>query len=59
MNFFADSSLATGNTPLVKLNQLAPAGSTILLKIESRNPANSVKCRIGANMILQAEKDGL
>jgi len=59
MNFFADSSLATGNTPLVKLNQLAPAGSTILLKIESRNPANSVKCRIGANMILQAEKDGI
>jgi len=59
MKFFADNSLATGNTPLVKLNKLAPAGSTILLKIESRNPANSVKCRIGANMILQAEKDGI
>ncbi|BCE00196.1 cysteine synthase A [Marinicellulosiphila megalodicopiae] len=59
MNYFEDNSLSTGNTPLVKLNKLAPAGSTILLKIESRNPANSVKCRIGANMILQAEKDGI
>ena len=59
MKFFADNTLASGNTPLVKLNKLAPAGSTILLKIESRNPANSVKCRIGANMILQAEKDGI
>lgn len=58
MNYFEDNSLAIGNTPLVKLNSIAPNGATILAKIESRNPANSVKCRIGANMIWSAEKSG-
>lgn len=56
MTAYSDNALAIGNTPLVKLNRIADAD--IWVKIESRNPANSVKCRIGANMILQAEKDG-
>lgn len=57
MQVYDDISLSIGNTPLVRLKKLTKAN--ILLKIESRNPANSVKCRIGANMIWQAEKDGL
>lgn len=57
MKVFEDISQSIGNTPLVRLK--TEHESTILLKIESRNPANSVKCRIGANMIWQAEKDGL
>jgi cysteine synthase A len=57
MKVFNDITQSIGNTPLVRLNTITDAN--ILLKIESRNPANSVKCRIGANMILQAEKDGL
>lgn len=57
MKVFNDITQSIGNTPLVRLTKMSNAN--ILLKIESRNPANSVKCRIGANMILQAEKDGL
>lgn len=57
MQVYDDISLSIGNTPLVRLKKLTQAN--ILLKIESRNPAQSVKCRIGANMIWQAEKDGL
>ena len=57
MKIFNDITQSIGNTPLVRLTKMSNAN--ILLKIESRNPANSVKCRIGANMILQAEKDGL
>lgn len=53
---FEDNSLSIGNTPLVKLNRVANAN--IYAKIESRNPANSVKCRIGASMIWAAEQDG-
>ncbi|MGJ8687552.1 MAG: cysteine synthase A [Spongiibacteraceae bacterium] len=53
---FDDLSLSIGNTPLVKINRISE--HNILVKLESRNPANSVKCRIGANMIWQAEKDG-
>ncbi|MCG8314893.1 MAG: cysteine synthase A [Pseudomonadales bacterium] len=53
---YEDNSLTIGNTPLVRLKQLTP--HNVLAKIESRNPAFSVKCRIGANMIWQAEKDG-
>jgi cysteine synthase A len=56
MKVYQDNSLAIGNTPLVKLNRLT--GAEIYVKIESRNPANSVKCRIGANMIWDAEKSG-
>ncbi|MGY0216763.1 cysteine synthase A [Endozoicomonadaceae bacterium StTr2] len=54
---FDDNAQAIGNTPLVKLNRLA-SGHNIFAKIESRNPANSVKCRIGASMIWDAEKSG-
>ncbi|NQV10670.1 MAG: cysteine synthase A [Cyanobacteria bacterium] len=57
---FADSSLSIGRTPLVKLNRVVgESKATVLAKIEGRNPAFSVKCRIGAAMIWQAEKDGL
>lgn len=54
---YQDNSQAIGNTPLVKLNRLAK-GHEIYVKIESRNPANSVKCRIGASMIWDAERSG-
>lgn len=53
---YEDNSLTIGNTPLVKLNNMGK--KNILLKIESRNPSFSVKCRIGANMIWDAEKKG-
>jgi len=53
---YEDNSLTIGNTPLVRLKNLT--SHNILAKIESRNPAFSVKCRIGANMVWQAEKDG-
>ncbi|HEY1029486.1 MAG TPA: cysteine synthase A [Pseudomonas sp.] len=56
---FADNSQAIGNTPLVMINRLGPKGVTILAKIEGRNPAYSVKCRIGANMIWDAEERGV
>jgi len=55
---FEDNSLSIGNTPLIRLNRIAE-GATIYAKIESRNPANSVKCRIGANMIWEAERAGV
>ena len=54
---YEDNSLTIGNTPLVRLKHLTK--NNVLAKIESRNPAASVKCRIGANMVWQAEKDGL
>ncbi len=53
---YEDNSLSIGNTPLVRLKNLTK--HNVLAKIESRNPAGSVKCRIGANMVWQAEKDG-
>jgi cysteine synthase A len=57
---YADNSQSIGNTPLVKLNHvIGNAKATILAKIEGRNPAYSVKCRIGANMIWDAEKRGV
>ncbi|QMS83978.1 cysteine synthase A [Acinetobacter baumannii] len=48
-----------GNTPLVRINRLIKTGATVLAKIESRNPAFSVKCRIGAALIADAEKRGV
>lgn len=54
---FQDNSYTIGNTPLVRLNRIG--NGNILVKVESRNPSFSVKCRIGANMIWDAEKKGL
>jgi cysteine synthase A len=56
---FDDNSLTIGHTPLVRLHRLsAGTGAEVLVKIEGRNPAYSVKCRIGASMIWAAEKAG-
>ncbi|AZT85446.1 cysteine synthase A [Marinobacter sp. NP-4(2019)] len=55
---YEDNSLSIGNTPLIKLNRVND-GATIWAKIEGRNPAYSVKCRIGAAMIWDAEKRGV
>jgi len=57
-NIYSDNSRSIGNTPLIQLNNIVPEGARIYAKIEARNPASSVKCRIGASMIAQAEKDG-
>ena len=54
---FENNALTIGNTPLVRLNKVSD-GAIILAKVESQNPAMSVKCRIGASMIEAAEKDG-
>lgn len=57
---FDDNSLSIGNTPLVRLNHITePSRAIVLAKIEGRNPAYSVKCRIGASMIWDAEQKGL
>jgi len=57
---FEDNSQSIGNTPLVRLNRISQGtGATIVAKIEGRNPAYSVKCRIGAAMIHAAERDGI
>ena len=59
-HIYADNSLTIGRTPLVKLNRITDgAGATVLAKIEGRNPAYSVKCRIGAALIWDAEKRGV
>ncbi len=58
MKLFSDNSLSIGNTPLVQLKRIVPGGATVLAKIEGRNPAYSVKCRIGASMIWDAEARG-
>jgi cysteine synthase A len=59
-NWFANNSESIGNTPLIKLNRILDgANATVLAKIEGRNPAYSVKCRIGAALVNDAEKRGL
>lgn len=55
-NIYEDNSLSIGKTPLVRINRIGQGN--IVAKIESRNPAGSVKCRIGAAMIWEAEKSG-
>lgn len=57
MTIYADNSYTIGNTPLVRLKNFG--NGNIVAKIEGRNPSFSVKCRIGANMVWQAEKDGI
>ena len=60
MPIYSDNSQSIGHTPLVRLNRVTDgAGATVLAKIEGRNPAYSVKCRIGAAMIWDAEKRGV
>lgn len=54
---FKDNSLTIGHTPLVRLNKVS--NGSVLVKVESRNPSFSVKCRVGANMIWDAEKRGI
>lgn len=58
--FFNDNSQSIGRTPLVRLNRVVgPSRATVLAKIEGRNPAYSVKCRIGAAMVWDAEARGV
>jgi len=57
---FEDNSLSIGRTPLVKLNRITETkAATVLAKIEGRNPAYSVKCRIGSSMVWDAEQRGV
>jgi cysteine synthase len=59
-HWFPDNSQSIGRTPLIRLNRVTDgAQATVLAKIEGRNPAYSVKCRIGASMIWDAERRGL
>ncbi len=60
MPIFKDNSESIGRTPLIRINRLTQGlGATVLAKIEGRNPAYSVKCRIGAAMIWDAEERGV
>jgi cysteine synthase A len=59
MSTFSDNTLSIGNTPLVRLRKIVSHKAMVYAKIEGRNPAYSVKCRIGANMVWEAEKRGL
>jgi cysteine synthase A len=60
VRIYDDNSFSIGRTPLVRLNRVSGGGkATLLAKIEGRNPAYSVKCRIGASMIWDAEKRGM
>ncbi len=60
MRIYNDNSCSIGHTPLVRLNRMNDGGkATILVKVEGRNPAYSVKCRIGAAMVWDAEQRGV
>ena len=56
---YDNNAESIGNTPLIRLNRIMPKGVTVLAKIESRNPAFSVKCRIGAALVKDAELRGV
>ncbi|HET8730013.1 MAG TPA: cysteine synthase A [Moraxellaceae bacterium] len=56
---YDDNSLSIGNTPLVRLNRVCGSNARVYAKIEGRNPAYSVKCRIGAAMVWDAEQRGV
>ncbi len=57
---YTDNSQSIGNTPLVRLHRVAEgAKAVVLVKVEGRNPSYSVKCRIGANLIWDAEQRGV
>lgn len=56
---YPDNPHSMGNTPLVRLNKIAPGQAKVLAKIEGRNPSYSVKCRVGAALIWDAEAKGL
>jgi len=59
MGYFKDNTLSIGKTPLVRLSRVVDsANATVLAKVEGRNPAYSVKCRIGAAMVWDAEQRG-
>ena len=60
MRVYEDASRSIGNTPLVRLHKLdAGLGATVIGKVEGRNPSYSVKCRIGASMVWDAEQRGV
>lgn len=56
---YSNNAEAIGNTPLVRINRIIQSPATVLAKVESRNPAFSVKCRIGAALIEDAEARGV
>ncbi|MCC2638402.1 MAG: cysK [Moraxellaceae bacterium] len=56
---YDDNSLSIGNTPLVRLNRICGSNAVVYAKIEGRNPAYSVKCRIGASLVWDAERRGV
>ncbi len=59
MAIYEDNTQSIGHTPLVRINRIASGlGATILAKVEGRNPAYSVKCRIGSAMVWDAERRG-
>src|SRR5260370_17149969 len=59
MPIYEDNTKSIGHTPLIRINRLdAASGATVLAKIEGRNPAYSVKCRIGSAMVWDAEEPG-
>ncbi len=59
MALYENNPLSIGHTPLVRLHRVVPAGARVYAKIEGRNPAYSVKFRIGAAMVWDAEQRGL
>jgi cysteine synthase A len=57
-NYFNNILEAIGNTPIVRINKLAPPGVDLFVKVESFNPMGSVKDRMALSVIQQAERDG-